>query len=315
VKGDSATLWPESGFAADSADDTQRIPAPDFLLQRTNDSERLQLWSLELGRGRFRDYLFCPERKTLAHTLNQETQLFEAVSERLAAELAWRQPLPKTVQIGAALDPFHNSAELQKEVIKVVKLLAERRIVSWLVTRGKVDAKVADELAQVRDWIRVSLAVTSYDPEIQSVLEPSAAPIEQRMVSLRQLTKRGILTEVNLEPILPNLTDSREHFEELVEQLAEAGVTSITAGYLVLRPERKEALAAALDTSGWSELVLSAYADAVRLRKGQQAPALLLSKARRQRGYALLMALAANVRIQVRLNARSNPDFGSTPIR
>jgi DNA repair photolyase len=200
-------------------------------------------------------------------------------------------------------------------VLKVVKLLAERKIVSWLITRGKIDCCIAEQWSSYRDLIHISLPVVSHDKTIQTVFEPNTARLKERLDSYRRLSQQNIRTEVILEPMLPNLTDTREHLEELLEHFAIAGVTHVTAGYMVLRPETKETMAAALEPSGWSELVLSPYSDGVRIRKGPQAPALMLSKARRQRGYALLMALAANVGISVRLSSRSNPDFGSTTNR
>jgi DNA repair photolyase len=293
------------------------MTAPDFLLQRGYEGGRFQSWTVDLGKGRPRDYLFCPERKHAAGSTNdyQEVQLFQSVSKRLAAELAWRQPLPQTVQIGTMLDPFHGLQELWHETFETIKLLAQRKILSWLVTRGTIDSRLAEGLADYRDWVRIALAITSHEKHIQKILEPSAASIEQRLESFCRLNVNAIRAEILLEPILPNLTDTREHLDELLERLAGAGVTHITAGYLVLRPETRDAMAGALELPGWSEIALSAYSDGVRIRKGPQAPALMLPKARRQRGYALLMSLAANVGIKVRLSARSNPDFSSPATR
>jgi len=83
----------------------------------------------------------------------------------------------------------------------------------------------------------------------------------------------------------------------------------VTAGYLVLRPGVKEQMQQALEPAGWSELVLSAYVDAPMLRDGHQPPAQYLSKVKRQRGYANLIALAGGLGLNVQLNGLSNPDF------
>ncbi|HEV3143470.1 MAG TPA: radical SAM protein [Gemmataceae bacterium] len=311
MKRESATLWPNTISDREPKPAVHHISPPDFLLQRSREAGRAEVWTLNLGKGRAADYLFCPERDYPSLANTSEIQLFDAVSARLTAELSWRQPLPQVIQIGTTLDPFHDSAEVQKEVGEIIKRLAERKIISWLVTRGEISGPILDQWAEIREWIRISLAVSSHDRAIQKVLEPAAATFEHRLETFSGLTQRGFRAEILLEPLLPHVTDAHEHLEELLEQLAEAGVRRLTAGYLVLHPERNEAIAKALEPAGWSELVLSAYADGVRIRKGPLAPAVLLSKPRRQRGYALLMALAANVGITVRLSARSNPDFGA----
>src|SRR5262249_18380641 len=114
---------------------------------------------------------------------------------------------------------------------------------------------------------------------------------------------------VLLEPLIPGLTDTRENLSELLEALAKVGIRQVTAGYLFLRAGIQENLQPALEPSHAAEMVFHAYDEGPMLRSGTIAPARYLPKVSRQRGYALLMALAAEHGITVRLSGTSNPDF------
>jgi hypothetical protein len=78
---------------------------------------------------------------------------------------------------------------------------------------------------------------------------------------------------------------------------------------MFLRPRIQESLARTLKPLGCDGLVLDAFAGGPILETGPVAAARYLPKARRQRGYAALMALGAELGITVRVSGITNPDF------
>src|SRR5947207_1295273 len=78
-------------------------------------------------------------------------------------------------------------------------------------------------------------------------------------------------------------------FQVVLQTLTGLGISHVTAGYLVLHEREAERLEAALQPPEAAEIVLAAYADSVILRD-RRATARYLPKARRQRGYATLIA-------------------------
>jgi DNA repair photolyase len=146
------------------------------------------------------------------------------------------------------------------------------------------------------------------DGEMLRALEPHSAKPADRLETIADLKARGVPVIAAVEPLLPGLTDTRDRLKGLLHRLADAGVEQITAGYLVLRPGVRERLQEAMQPAGWPEVVLGAYMDGPMLRDGRRMSQ-FLHKSKRQRGYATLMALAAEVGIAVRLDGLSNPDF------
>jgi DNA repair photolyase len=122
------------------------------------------------------------------------------------------------------------------------------------------------------------------------------------------LREHGVRVRVELAPLVPGLTDTRDNLRPVLEALAAVGVRQVTAGYLSLRPGTPANLHAALH--GAEATVLAQYAGGPMLRT-EGGLARHLPKARRQRGYAALMALAAEHAVGVSVCSLTNPDFGT----
>ena len=93
--------------------------------------------------------------------------------------------------------------------------------------------------------------------------------------------------------------------------MAGAGVRHVTASCLFLRPGVRANLARALEGECGAEDVFDAFTHGPFLSGDRLAAAQYLPKPRRQRTYAALMALAADLGIRVGINGLTNPDFAA----
>jgi len=190
-------------------------------------------------------------------------------------------------------------------------MLANHGIDVLLMTRGYIRPSALQVLAKHRERLRVTIPLTTMDRELQRSLEPFCASPRLRVRQIGQLRELGIKVQVSLEPLVPGLSDSRSSFIALLDSLAEIGIRHVQAGYLFLRPGMTEILLQALEHHGGAEAVLDAYSGGPTLQAGVARPACFLPKTRRQRGYAALMALAAERGITVSVSGALNPDFRS----
>jgi DNA repair photolyase len=284
------------------------LPHPEFVLRRGPYVDRPEISSVELIRGCAHRCAFCPQRAAPEHPGDDAIYLYEGLAQRLAIELAARSEKPRAVIVGPSTDPFQPIPEIIAETLAIIRLLARHGVESWLTTRGVVPPGAIDELAELRDHVRMTVALASADPTIHNSIEPGAASIDDRLHLITQLRFNEIPVEVSFDPLLPNVTDSKDQLQALLELLAERGVSRISTSYLVLRPGVREQIERQCADQSWLELLFSAYDDGPMLRDGNQVSQFLL-KSKRQRGYALLMSLAANFGIAVRVNRLDNPDF------
>jgi DNA repair photolyase len=286
----------------------RRLRRPDFLLQRGPFRNRPDILSLEPARGFNSEAVICPTQAQQGQMAEHPLSLVEGASDWLGAELSARSSKPRIVMIGQTVDPFQPVDELQREVGKTVDILAYHGVSSWLSTRGMIQSDVLDILEQHRDRVRVTVSITTLDGDLLRALEPQSASANNRLKLIETLKERRIPAEVALDPLIAGLTDSPNRLGALLSRLSELRVERIIAAYLILRPGVKERLAEALEPAGLAELILDAYSDGPMLREGQQLSQ-FLHKSKRQRGYALLMSLAAGMGMTVRLGELGNPDF------
>ena len=114
--------------------------------------------------------------------------------------------------------------------------------------------------------------------ELHERLEPGAPSPRARLDLVRAIREAGFDCGVLLAPVLPGLTDSAEHLETAVSQLAAAGATSVTPIPLHLRPgarewfmawlsrERPDLIGAYEDLYGRGAYVRASYGEVVASR-------------------------------------------------
>jgi len=287
----------------------QWIERPGALLHATPLSGDDEVLGLNLSRGCVHRCAFCSVRAAPRYPGDQVVKLYRGLPERLARELARRPHLPRAVYVSPGMDPFPPLNEVQEEALRVVEVLAGHGVETWLMTRGHIRPAILQGLAQFRDRIKITVALTTRDREMQHVLEPLTAPPDVRLGQLVDLHRLGIPFQVAVDPLVPGLTDTRENLEPLLAALASAGVRQVTAGYLFLREGIADNLRRALAPHGWADLVLNAFRGGPILTAPGLAAARYLPRSRRQRGYASLMALASNHGLTVTISSLTNPDF------
>ena len=236
--------------------------------------------------------------------------LYSDTADRLEEELDSQCEALRAVQVNPWVDSFPAAEEIQAETGRVVERLAARGVDCHLTIRGMIHPKIERLLASCRRHVKLTYRFTTLDRVMQSVLEPLAASPRLRLRQAGGLLDLGLQVQVALDPLVPGLTDTGVSLQPLLEALAKIGVKQVTVGYVVLRSGTRESFLRALEPHGWHDVVLDAFADGCQLKIGAGGAAWSLSKSRRQRGYATVIALAAALGMTVRIGGVTNPDFG-----
>jgi DNA repair photolyase len=280
-------------------------------------SDQPDVLSLNLTRGCVHRCPFCSIRAHSAYVGDDIIYLYSNSAEQLDRELSSRHRRPRAVFISPSTDPFPPIEEVQAETARVVEVLGKHEVEAWLMSRGLIRPSAMNMLAEQRNWVKVTIGLMTLDRELQRRLEPLCASPRLRLRGIAELRKRGIAVRTAIEPLIPGLTDTRECLEPVLAALAGVGVRHVRTSYLFLRSRIEDSLIQALEPIGWSQAVLDSFAGGPVLSAGTIAPARYLPKARRQRGYAALMAMAAAHGITVSICGATNPDFSSpcSPLR
>lgn len=264
-----------------------------------------QVLGLNVTRGCGHRCAFCSVRAS-PHFPADEVVLFANTVDLLAEEL--KNSRPQAVYLCPGADPFPPYAPVQELVASVVECLAAHGVESWLMTRGEAQRGILQRLQPLAGQIRFTVALPTLQPATAALLEAEAAPPSVRLEMIGRLREMGFSVQVALDPLLPQWTDTPEAVEPLLAALAACGVQSLSASYLFLRAGIIESLKAALP-GDLASAILTAYDQGPVLTGAGLAGARYLPRARRQRGYATLMAMASRYGMSVAVSSVTNPDF------
>ena len=159
------------------------------------------------------------------------------VAEVLRRELsrpAWSR---ETVALGTNTDPYQRAEGRYRLMPGIIAALADSGTPFSILTKGTLLRRdlplIAEAAGRVDVSVAVSLAVA--DPKVHKDVEPGTPTPQARLGLISAIRDAGLDCHVMVAPVLPYLTDSAEHLDTLLRQIAAAGATGVTAFGLHLR--------------------------------------------------------------------------------
>lgn len=159
------------------------------------------------------------------------------VADVLRRELARRSWQRETVALGTNTDPYQRAEGRYALMPGIISALTESGTPFSILTKGTLLRRdlplLRDAAGQVGVSVAVSLAVG--DPALHKEVEPGTPSPQARLGMIAAIRDAGLACHVMVAPVLPHLTDSVEHLDALLAQIAAAGATGVTVFGLHLR--------------------------------------------------------------------------------
>ncbi len=159
------------------------------------------------------------------------------VAEVLRHELrrtSWRR---ETVALGTNTDPYQRAEGRYALMPAIITALAESGTPLSILTKGTLLRRDLPLIADAGNHVPVSLSVSLAvgDPELHKEVEPGTPGPQARLALISAIRDAGLDCHVMVAPVLPFLTDSAQHLDSLLGQVAAAGATGVTVLGLHLR--------------------------------------------------------------------------------
>ncbi|QTE28029.1 Rv2578c family radical SAM protein [Pengzhenrongella sicca] len=201
-------------------------------------------WTINPSRGCLHACTYCYARPTheyldLDGGTDFETQIVVKTNivEVLRAELARPSWRGEHVALGTNTDPYQRSEGRYRLMPGIIEALAQARTPLSILTKGTLLRRdlplLAEAAREVPVGIGVSLAVLDHD--LQQSVEPGTPTARARLELIRAVREAGLPCGVMVAPVMPWLTDSVEHLDALLGELAAAGATGVTVLPMHLR--------------------------------------------------------------------------------
>ncbi|MEV6236418.1 intein-containing Rv2578c family radical SAM protein [Lentzea sp. NPDC051838] len=166
----------------------------------------------------------------------------EVLSRQLRAP-KWKQD---HVALGTNTDPYQRAEGRYALMPGIIEALTASRTPFSILTKGTVLARDLPLLTAAAQVVPVGIGVSLalMDRDLHKSLEPGTPTPAARLELVRKVREAGLPCGVFIAPVLPELTDSVEQLDFLLEQIAAAGATGVTVLPLHLRPGAREWFAA-----------------------------------------------------------------------
>jgi DNA repair photolyase len=236
--------------------------------------------------------------------------LYENTPDLVEHELRRRRRKPRRVYFSPSSDAFQYLPQVQTVTLRTMTVLLDAGVQVAFLTKGFVTQSFLRLFGRFPQSVFAQIGITTLDRDLWRQFEPRTAPPRMRLMFIRSLLEEGVETTARLDPLIPDVTDTRDNLSPLLESLAALGIREVAASYLFLRPAIASKLSAQLEClrntpvspSTWS---MQAFADG--LTGGQ-----MIDLSERERRFASIQQLARGLGIQVNVCRCKNPEFAGT---
>jgi DNA repair photolyase len=175
------------------------------------------------------------------------------------------------IALGTATDPYQPGEAESGVTRRFLELVARTRGARLgITTKGALVLRDVELLQRIhrRSSLSVHVSLISMKADLLRRLEPWAPPPEVRVEVMRRLVEAGLQVSLGLAPVLPALTDAEPDLDDLLGQVARAGVRHVFANVLFLRSPTREKYLRWLEAEfpRYLEAYARAYAGRVYLR-------------------------------------------------
>jgi len=206
-------------------------------------------WTINPYRGCQHACRYCFARPThryldldIGEGFDREIVVKVNVVEVLRRELARPTWTHEHVSLGTNTDPYQRAEGRYRLMPGIIDALAESDTAFSILTKGTLVRRDLPQLVRAAERVEVglSMSIAVYDDELAAALEPGAPSPTARLETVRAAAGLGLPVTVFLMPVLPYLTDTREHLERAARMAREAGAVRAIYTALHLRPGVKE---------------------------------------------------------------------------
>ena len=176
--------------------------------------------------------------------------------EVLSSELAtWKERTVEPVFLSTATDPYQPIEGALGLTRRVVKVLQSSGIPYYVFTKSAAIVRDLDLHAGYRDKCAVVWSLTTVDEELKRSIEPGASSARGVLIAMRRFADAGVRVGVNVDPVLPGLTDNRDGIAELLAASRNSGASFAYNGVLRLRGDIWNRLREFLSSRGMYEVI------------------------------------------------------------
>ncbi|WP_152347813.1 Rv2578c family radical SAM protein [Brevibacterium sp. CFH 10365] len=206
-------------------------------------------WTVNPYRGCSHACVYCFARNTHRYLdlgsgtdFDRQVVVKVNIADVLAAEVARPKWTRDHVALGTNTDPYQRAEGRYSLMPGIITALAEQSTPMSILTKGTLLRRDLPLLARAAEDVpvEISMSIAVHDDALQQSIEPGTPTTKARLATVRAAAELGFAVTVFMMPIMPKLTDSRDHLDSALRAIKDAGAARVVYGALHLRPGARE---------------------------------------------------------------------------
>lgn len=174
-------------------------------------------------------YDWSPDFYDKIYTKNNAPELLENEIKN------WKSGNMQPIMISSATDAYQ-PAELKYGLTrKCVKVLQKYGVPYYIFTKSTLINRDLDLHEGYRNNCFIVWSVTTSDEKVRRILEPGTPPTPSLFNVMKKFTDKQIRCAVNIDPIIPLITDSNENMNSIISLCQQTGIRNVFGAFLRLR--------------------------------------------------------------------------------
>jgi DNA repair photolyase len=161
---------------------------------------------------------------------------------------SWKSESIVPVMISSATDPYQPAELKFKLTNKCVQVLQKYNIPYYVFTKSSIIFRDLELHKQYKDNCFIVWSITTCDETIKRIVEPGTPPAHSVFSVIEKFSDAGISCGVNIDPIMPLITDSPHILESILYSCLKTRVGYVLGAILRLRFDIWERMKAILNT-------------------------------------------------------------------
>jgi DNA repair photolyase len=150
---------------------------------------------------------------------------------------SWKTKVIEPVMISSATDAYQ-PAELKFELTrKCIRILQKYHIPYYVFTKSALISRDIELHQQYKDNCFVVWSITTCNEIVRRIIEPGTPSAAAIFKVVNRFSNAGIQCAINIDPIIPLITDSMDDIEFILDNCLKSGVRYIFGAPLRLRSD------------------------------------------------------------------------------
>jgi DNA repair photolyase len=141
------------------------------------------------------------------------------------------------VMVSSATDPYQPAEIKYGLTRKCIQVLQRYKAPYYVFTKSTNILRDLDLHKKYRDNCFLVWSITTCDEKIRRLIEPGTPPSDAIFDTIRKFIDAGVCCAVNIDPILPLITDSETQLDKILDACSESGVRHVSGAVLRLRAD------------------------------------------------------------------------------